>query len=342
MPTWMTWAHLCALRSCPQQYLFHAGGPQAVQANGADVRPGVRRSQRREVWAEVASNFVAGFYHQAIWRREVPSDAAAAVAGEKLSDQTRRARSGAWVLDAWDLQKMEDDASLVRELGAGFAGTFFALDLIGPRVEPHRVVSAQLRPASDVVLVSRPHLRIEREDGEVWLLCPSFRQEAWDGPRGRYIFPAEEREAVTWDALVSYLSDGRVPNRVGTIQLRYPSGYKWAREADVLRASLAKPLAVKTAADKTAALAYLASRSPAAGVLWERCALDNLEVMAKRCEAMLRGLGGTYPARVGGWCSRCEFEECCGERLSSLHARRRFRGNGPPADLRVGTVKLGE
>lgn len=342
--TWITWQNFEDLEACPRKYLFRERGPQAVRAACGEqsVFPASRKSQRREVWADLASAFVATFYQRALWRQD-PGAAQDLMEG-KLREQLAKARAGNYQLDAWDFDKFEEDVALARQAGAGFVGTFEKWGLIGSRIEPHRIVSARLSQDSSVVLVSRPHLYITREDGQRWLLCPSFRQEDWSPAAREHEFPPDEVDAARWDALVSYLVTARVPDRVGIIPLRYPAGYAWGREIVRAHESLGKPLSPKTAAGKQAALAHLTARCSAPGILWQAYVFEDLLRMSGRCEQAVNCLGVGYPARVGKSCADCAFEGMCGARIENLRTKRQRRMVRKPPLIPAGAriVRLGE
>lgn len=344
--TMVTWEEFRALETCPRQYLFCARGPAAVRTAagpGAVTAAGTRGSQRRELLAKVAGSIVQGFYRAALWSQ--PPETCADFGEAEIRAELSRARAGFWVLDPWDLDRMEETGvQEARAAAAGFQRTCGRWVLAGPRIEPRRVVAAPIAPGSPVVLVSRPHLYLCREDGEHWLLSPSFRREVWDPKTQQYLFPREEREALAWDVLVSYLATAKVPDRAGVLPLRYPAGYRWDAELDQVRLRLTRDLKPRTAADKRAAASFLAGRLESPGILWERCGLDVLEALAQRAASEVRWcLDLAFPARLGKWCGECAFQSQCGDRAASVQARRRVRRGMRqviPAGSKV--VRLGE
>lgn len=341
----VTWQEFRSLETCPKQYLFQAQGLAGAPARGGlgTTVLGSRRSQRRELLAAVAAQIVRTFYLGSMWGQE--PQACADMGAAEMRAELSRARAGLWHLDSWDLGQLEgpglEDA---RQAAAGLQATCGRWVLAGPRIEPHRVVAAPLEPGSQVVLVSRPHLYLLREDGEQWLVAPSFRRESWDAKRGRFLFPDEEQDALEWDVLVSYLATAKLPDRAAVLPLRYPAGYRWGAELDRERNRLTKNLRSRAREDCRVAAGWLAGRPESEGLLWRRPSLGGLGALAARVAAGACRLGETsYPARLGSWCARCPFESQCSDRVSVVQARRRVRRAMGPQDLARGTVvRLGE
>ena len=288
------WSSLDMYEKCPQSFLWNKGwGVIDVGGGPGQKKPKpYKKSEHHAVMGTVIQAVVERFYNDELWNVLQPMMLRDRLL--ELADEYLRLELAKRFVD-WRLAGMtrEEMAKTVRDGILGYMRTMKAHRLLGPYAKAELDMVAYVNKWTPIG--GRADLVVRRDDTGTTIV---------DGKNGRRYKDGKiqvDPDQLRWYALCFWLSYHQMPDRLGFVYYRYPSG---------------DPILDADGKDTGA-------KEP--GVEWIPYTRDDLKGLAQRAVDARKAMNKERFQATPDWraCRYCDYESVCPERQSQKANNRR-------------------
>jgi hypothetical protein len=225
-----------------------------------------------------------------------------------------------------------------------------AINFVRKTLKKHRLLGPYARSEVDLIgfidkwnpIGGRADIVFRRDDTGVTILDGKNSKEHWDKTANVPMYYTDP-DQLRWYALCFYYAYRQMPDRLGFVYFRYPTGYTWEKEAERYAREAQEAGTKATREWKEKAAAFYKDREPATGIVWVEFSREDLKGLAKRGidvrRAMEREQFGAAPSPAN--CRFCDYETVCPERQAQKKKKsRRGKKTDPISDDANGFVQL--
>ena len=325
------WSSMKAYEECPQKYLYSRGWPTIDLGNGLgrglEVTPETK-SEHHIIMGHTIQEVVEIMYNERWW--EVPStivDKCEAQTKKSFSKFLRRVKYIDWKTAPPRTELLET----CRQGVLGYLRTFAKHKFVGSYVGVEEDMGGWVDPLTEVR--GRADVVFKRKDTGITILDGKNSREYWDR-KHKAPMVYTDPDQLRWYALCYYLQHSVIPDRLGFVYYRYPAGYEYEREKEDYRS--------RGVGWARQALAYYEGLSPASGVNWIECSIDEVEALAIRAQKALVSMRNEEfePIPSPTNCRLCDFNDQCAARQEQK-AQNRRKPKPTILDGKEGFIDLG-
>jgi len=334
------WTSLDTYEKCPQRFLWTRGWG-AIDTGGGPGRPRpkpYKDSRHHALMGIVLAAVIEDFYNNEEWKHPQGLKA-------RLEDLAAKRFSLELANNYVDWRLAPSREEMLRICTEG------AINFVRRTLKEHKFLGPYARSEVNLLgfidkwnpIGGRADIVFRRPDTGTTILDGKNSKEHWDKKANVPMYYTDP-DQLRWYALCFYYAYRQMPDRLGFVYFRYPTGYTWEAEAERY-AREAKDASKATAAWKKKAAEFYANREPAKGVSWVDFTREDLKGLAQRAKDVRRGMEkeqfGAAPSPSN--CRFCDYESVCEERQAQKHAnksKRRGKKADPTLDNANGMIQF--
>ena len=298
------WSNLQRYEDCPQGFLWNRGWPTVDLGNGLGRKKSkpFKKTEHHAVMGIVIQAVIERFYNDELWKVLTPLQLQDRLM--ELMDEHYRLELSSHFID-WNKTTHEEMKETIRKGIKGYMRTLKQNKLIGPYAHAEADLVGYVNKWTPIG--GRADLLIRRDDTGITIIDGKNSRRYKDRTKKGGWMTFTDPDQLRWYALCFYLSYRRLPDRIGFVYYRYPSG-------DTVLDTDGNPVLDEQGAE-----------TKEDGVVWVPFTMDDIKGLGQRANDALLGMKREKfkATPTPKTCRFCDYESECPERQAQKQANRR-------------------